>query len=90
MRDMKLKLNPTYCIIPAYTTEGKGRKKKNILNSVSYKFSFNRGIIANGVVTKKDVEETLEKSVKVLPSMLKTKLRNRIFRALVRVFAPLL
>ena len=39
---------------------------------------------------KKDVEETLEKSVKVLPSMLKTKLRNRIFRALVRVFAPLL
>lgn len=56
---MKLKLNPTYCIIPTYTTEGKGRKKKNILNSVSYKFSFNRGIIVNGVVTKKDAKETL-------------------------------
>lgn len=56
---MKLKLNPTYCITPTYTTEGKGRKKKNILNSVSYKFSFNRGIIVNGVVTKKDIKETL-------------------------------
>lgn len=56
---MKLKLNPTYCITPVYTTEGKGRKKKNVLNSVSYKFSFNRGITINGVVTKKDITETL-------------------------------
>lgn len=56
---MKLKLNPTYCITPVYTTEGKGRKKKNVLNSVSYKFSFNRGIIVNGVVTKKDIKKTL-------------------------------
>lgn len=56
---MNLKLNPTYCITPTYTTEGKGRKKKNVLNSVSYKFSFNRGIIVNGVVTKKDIKETL-------------------------------
>ena len=56
---MKLKLNPTYCITPKYATEGKGRKKKNVLNSVSYKFSFNRGIIINGVVTKKDITETL-------------------------------
>lgn len=56
---MKLKLNPTYCIIPTYTTEGKGRKKKNVLNFVSYKISFNRGIVVNGVVTKKNVKETL-------------------------------
>ena len=34
-------------------------KKKNILNSVSYKFSFNRVIFVKGVVTKKDVKETL-------------------------------
>lgn len=59
MRDMKLKLNPTYCITPTYITEGKGRKKKSKLDSISYKFSFNRGIIVNGVVTKKDVKETL-------------------------------
>lgn len=54
---MTLKLNPTYCIIPTYTTEGKGRKKKNILNFVSYKFSFNRGIVVNGVVTKQNVKD---------------------------------
>ena len=59
MRDIKLKLNPTYGIKPTYTTEDKGGKKKNILNSVSYKFSFNRVIIVKGVVTKKDVKETL-------------------------------
>ena len=59
MRDMKLKLNPTYCITPTYITEGKGRKKKSKLDSISYKFSFNRGIIVNGVVTKKDAKETL-------------------------------
>ena len=59
MRDMKLKLNPTYCITPTYITEGKGRKKKSTLDSISYKFSFNRGIIINGVMTKKDVKETL-------------------------------
>ena len=59
MRDIKLKLNPTYCITPTYITEGKGRKKKSTLDSISYKFSFNRGIIINGVMTKKDVKETL-------------------------------
>ena len=59
MRDMKLKLNPTYCITPTYITEGKGRKKKSTLDSVSYKISVNRGIIVNGVMTKKDVKETL-------------------------------
>lgn len=59
MRDMKLKLNPTYCITPTYITEGKGSKKKSTLDSISYKFSFNRGIIINGVMTKKDVKETL-------------------------------
>lgn len=59
MRDMKLKLNPTYCITPTYIAEGKGRKKKSTLDSISYKFSFNRGIIVNGVMTKKDVKETL-------------------------------
>lgn len=59
MRDMKLKLTPTYCITPTYITEGKGRKKKSTLDSISYKFSFNRGIIINGVMTKKDVKETL-------------------------------
>ena len=59
MRDMKLKLNPTYCITPTYITEGKGRKKKSTLDSISYKISVNRGIIVNGVMTKKDVKETL-------------------------------
>ena len=59
MRDIKLKLNPTYRIRPTYTTEGNGGKKKNILNSVSYKFSFNRVIFVKGVVTKKNVKETL-------------------------------
>ena len=56
---MKLKLNPTYCITPTYITEGKGRKKKNTLDSISYKISVYRGIIVNGVMTKKDVKETL-------------------------------
>ena len=59
MRDMKLKLNPTYCITPTYITEGKGRKKKSTLDSISYKISVNRGIIVNGVMTKKDAKETL-------------------------------
>lgn len=54
---MKLKLNPTYCIIPTYTTEGKGRKKKSILNFISYKNFFNRGIIVKGVVTKKNIKD---------------------------------
>ena len=39
---------------------------------------------------KKDIIETLDKSIEITPNMLKTNIFNRIFRALVRIFAPML
>lgn len=39
---------------------------------------------------KADIDNTLEKSIKVEQSMLKTSIFNRLFRALVRIFAPML
>jgi len=39
---------------------------------------------------KTDLEGTLKKSIKIDVSMLKTNLLNRFFRALVRIFAPML
>ncbi len=39
---------------------------------------------------KTDIDNTLEKSIKVEQSMLKTSVFNRLFRALVRIFAPML
>lgn len=39
---------------------------------------------------KTDIDNTLEKSIKVEQSMLKTSIFNRLFRALVRIFAPML
>ena len=39
---------------------------------------------------KKDIDETLEKSIEITPNMLKTNIFNRLFRALVRIFAPML
>ena len=39
---------------------------------------------------KKDITDTLTKSIEVTPNMLKTNIFNRIFRALVRIFAPML
>jgi len=39
---------------------------------------------------KLDIQDTLNKSIRIEPKMLKTNLLNRIFRALVRIFAPML
>ena len=39
---------------------------------------------------KKDLEETLSKSIEVTPDMLKTNLLKRFIRAVVRIFAPML
>ena len=39
---------------------------------------------------KKDIDNTLEKSIEITPKMLKTSLLNRFFRAIVRIFAPML
>ena len=39
---------------------------------------------------KKDIDNTLEKSIEITPKMLKTSLLNRFFWALVRIFAPML
>ncbi len=39
---------------------------------------------------KKDVEETVAKSIEVTPSMLKTGLITRFIRSIVRIFAPIL
>ena len=39
---------------------------------------------------KSDIEATFEKSIKVTPDMLKTNLIQRIIRAVVRIFAPML
>lgn len=39
---------------------------------------------------KSDMEATFEKSIKVMPNMLKTNLIQRFIRAVVRIFAPLL
>ena len=39
---------------------------------------------------KKDIDETMKKSIEITPKMLKTNIFNRFFRALVRIFAPLL
>ena len=39
---------------------------------------------------KSDIDETISKSIKVESKMLKTNLFNRFFRAIVRIFAPML
>lgn len=39
---------------------------------------------------KKDIDETLSKSIEIKQDMLKTNIFNRFFRALVRIFAPML
>lgn len=39
---------------------------------------------------KNDITESLSKSIEIKPDMLKTNLFNRLFRALVRIFAPML
>ena len=39
---------------------------------------------------KNDIDDTLKKSIKITPSMLKTNIFNKIFRAFVRIFAPML
>lgn len=39
---------------------------------------------------KLDVEDTINKSIEITPKMLKSNIFNRIFRSLVRIFAPLL
>jgi len=39
---------------------------------------------------KSDISNTIEKSIQITPTMLKTNLLNRFFRALVRIFAPML
>ena len=39
---------------------------------------------------KADITDTLNKSIKITPKMLKTNLFNRFFRAIVKIFAPML
>jgi len=39
---------------------------------------------------KSDINDTLNKSIEITPNMIKTNLLNRFFRALVRIFAPML
>jgi len=39
---------------------------------------------------KSDIVDTIDKSIEITPKMLKTNIFNRIFRALVRIFAPML
>ena len=39
---------------------------------------------------KSDIEDTIRKSIEITPEMLKTNILNRIFRAFVRIFAPML
>ncbi|MBQ4558664.1 MAG: cardiolipin synthase [Clostridia bacterium] len=39
---------------------------------------------------KNDITDTIDKSIEITPKMLKTNIFNRIFRALVRIFAPML
>lgn len=39
---------------------------------------------------KNDIEDTLSKSIEIVPNILKTNVFNRFFRALVRIFAPML
>ena len=39
---------------------------------------------------KNDIDNTLNKSIEITPEMLKTNLLNRLFRAIVRIFAPML
>ena len=39
---------------------------------------------------KADIEDTLSKSIEVVPDMLKTNLLERFLRAVVRIFAPML
>ena len=34
--------------------------------------------------------DTIDKSIEITPKMLKTNIFNRMFRALVRIFAPML
>ncbi len=39
---------------------------------------------------KSDIVDTIDKSIEITPKMLKTNIFNRMFRALVRIFAPML
>ena len=39
---------------------------------------------------KNDIDDTLDKSIEITPKMLKTNLFNRLFRSIVRIFAPML
>ena len=39
---------------------------------------------------KRDIDETLSKSIEIKKEMLKINIFNRFFRALVRIFAPML
>ena len=39
---------------------------------------------------KSDIVDTINKSIEITPKMLKTNIFNKIFRALVRIFAPML
>jgi len=39
---------------------------------------------------KNDIDDTLSKSIEITSNMLKTNILNRFFRALVRIFAPML
>lgn len=44
----------------------------------------------NPTAIKRDIDETICKSIAITPKMLKTNLFNKFFRALVRIFAPML
>lgn len=57
--EIKIKLNPTYTITPVFSTKGRGKKKQDILRYIEYRFNLNRAIAVKGVISKKDIEESI-------------------------------
>lgn len=57
--EIKIKLNPTYTITPVFSTKGRGKKKQDIFRYIDYKFNLNRLIGVKGVISKKEIDESI-------------------------------
>lgn len=57
--EIKIKLNPTYTITPVFSTKGRGKKKQDIFQYIDYKFNLNRLIGVKGVISEKEIKETI-------------------------------
>lgn len=57
--EIKIKLNPTYTITPVFSKKGRGKKKQDIFQYIDYRFNLNRAIAVKGVISKKDIEESI-------------------------------